>query len=311
MARSIEDFGSKAAATAAFVAVAAAALHAEPTWGSGLARTLWLGLGLAAAATLFAVFRAGAFARRCVAVTILLAAAGLLVLRLGGFDWTVPNWPGTPYVAVLLSAVSIAILGVVLRHRSGRWLALALAFVGTATALINVGLTSIEPECSTWLLYALSGALVLVNLAGRPVALDDTVDDRDFSQAWSTHVRPAWWLRAAVLSALVAAPMLLLYGFAEWGAVPAYEAPAILIAIALLASVFAVVRGRAIGALMLGASGLATVVLSFLVISTADFAFERDLAAYYVAFWLPAGLAASVSGTTLTRAALRLLDDKP
>jgi hypothetical protein len=308
---SIEDFGPKAAATALLVATAAAALHVEPSfasWGDGFARATSLGLCVGVGATMFAVFRGGSFERRCVAAALLLAVAGFLVARLGGWQTRVSVWPDLRYVSALLVAVSAAGIGVIVRRRWARWLALCLAFAGASTAVINLASFGFAPGWLTWLLgvFAIGGALVIVNLAGAKMAASDALDDRDFSQAWPDRVRPAWWLRAAVLSGLVAAPMLVLYAWVQQGTVEGFETPAVAIAVGLVISTVLVVRGHALGALLLGLSGLALVVFVLLLVGAAEFAWEREVALYYVLFWLPAGVAATISGAGLGRAALRL-----
>lgn len=307
----MEDFGPKAAATALGVITAAGALHLEPTfvsWGDGFARATSLGLVLGLGGTLYAVFRGGAFERRCVAVVLLLAMSAFLVARLGGYDVRVATWPDLRYVTALLGAITIAAIGVIARRRWARWLALCLAFAGAATASINLVVAGLEPSRATWLLgvLAVGSALVLVTLSGRTMAASDLVDDADFSQAWSDRVRPVWWLRAAILSAFVAAPMLVLYAWAQQGTVERFETPALLLAAALVVATVLVVRGRAVGALLLGACGVLLLLFVVLLVGAADFAWERQVAFYYVAFWAPAGVAAPISGAHLGRAVLRL-----
>ena len=307
----IDDFGPKAAATALLVATAAGALHLEPSfasWSDGFARATSLGLVLGVASTLYAVFRGGAFERRCVAAALLLAVSVFLVARLGGYDVRVAVWPDLRYVAVLLGAVTAAALGVIARRRWARWLALCLAFAGASTATINLVSLDIDPSRLGWMLgvLAIGSALVITNLAGVTMARSDVIDDADFSQAWSDRVRPVWWLRSAMLSAFVAAPMLVLYAWAQEGTVESFETPAVLLAAALVVATVLVVRGRAIGALLLGGCGVLLLLFVVLLVGAADFAWERDVALYYVVFWLPAGIAATISGAHLGRAALRL-----
>jgi hypothetical protein len=307
----MQDFGPKAATTGLLVAMAAGALELEPTfdlWGDALARTGSLGLTLAMAATVFAVFRGGAFERRGVAASMLFAVAAFFIARLGGYEPSESVFHDPRYVVVLLGAVLAAGIGVLRRRRWARWLALSLAFTGATTSCI--GLVAL-PFVSFWLtwffaVWAIGGALVIVNLVGDTVASDDIVDARDFSQAWPDSVRPAWWLRAAVISALVAAPMLVLYAFGQQFAVRGLVPPALLLAVALCLSTVLVVRGRAIGALLLGVSGLALLVFILVLVGAADFPLERQVACYYIVFWLPAGLAATISGASLARAAFRL-----
>ena len=307
----MHDFGPKAATTGLLVAFAAAALELEPSWklwGDGFARMGSLGLTLAMGATVFAVFRGGAYERRGIAATMLFAVAAFFVARLGGYEPSESVFHDPRYVVVLLGAVVAAAVGVLLRRRWARWLALSLAFTGAATSCI--GLVA-QPFISFWLtwflaVWAIGGALVIVNLVGETVASDDLVDARDFSQAWPDSVRPAWWLRAAVISALGAAPMLVLYAFGQQFAVPGFDALALLLAAALAVSTVLVVRGRAIGALLLGASGLALLAFVLALVGAADFPLEREVACYYIVFWLPAGIAATISGVGLARAALRL-----
>jgi hypothetical protein len=239
----------------------------------------------------------------------LLAVAGFLVARLGGYEARDVVWPDLRYVVVLLGGVGASAIGVIARRRWARWLALCLAFAGASTASINLVSIGFAAGWSAWLLgvFAIGGALVIVNLAGAKMAASDAEDGRDFSQAWPDRLRPVWWLRSAVLSALVAAPMLVLYAWVQQGTVESFETPAVLLAAALLISTVLVVRGRAIGALLLGACGVVLLIFVLLLVGAADFAWEREVALYYVVFWLPAGLAATVSGAGLTRAALRLL----
>jgi hypothetical protein len=228
-------------------------------------------------------------------------------------------FPDRRLAIVVGAALVLAVVGLVARRTWARWLGLALGAVGTLSGGLNAihywpvtGAVdpahvewSMQMYLTTWVLLvsAIGGALVVLNLASPAVREACAAKSRD--PAWSSDHGLLRSLRAMVVSAFAAVPMLLVYAWLQ-PIVPATRDSALALAAALALGGILAVRGKVIGALLLVISGGG--LLAQTAITALDAApDQRGIAGYYAVFWLPAAALAIVCGVRLAGPMLRLL----
>lgn len=263
-------------------------------------------LGVAAVGTWWATVRDQPGVRRGLATGLVGVYAGMLLLRLGGLRVHVEAWTDPRLLWVSLGLAALGLGGLAGRRRWGRWLTMGLAFAGFGSAFVNavVGTAS---EHGQWLhtAYATGCALVVWNLAGDRVAAEDW--DTEHDALWRMRSPLVGWLRAAIVSAFVAVPMLLVYAWVQPGRIPSLVGPAVALGVAIATCTALTVRGKVIGALGLVVSGFGLLVLTFAGFASASVPFERDIAMYYLVFWAPVSVCTMVAGVELVRSICKAL----
>jgi hypothetical protein len=246
--------------------------------------------------------------RRALAATLLLSFAATVLARLGGASH--PTWFG-PHPAWhqvepglcwgLLIATALALGGLLARRLWGRWLAVGLAATGVLHAGFDLLQSTSSPAASVWLssVQAAGCVLLLGNLAAQETAEADDLSPKD--ELWASPLQIVSWLRAAVVSAFVAIPMLLAYAWVQPGRATSLGGWDIVIATALGVGATATLRGKTWGALLLVLSGFGLLALTLELARAGTTAFDRQLATYYAAFWLPAAACSLAAGVSLTR----------
>jgi hypothetical protein len=254
----------------------------------------------------------GAFLLGAQAVIIACSLAGVRLVAMDMF-------PSRPLASVIGASLVLAVVGLVRRKMWARWLGLALGGVGAASGAWNAvkywSITgapdpkyyawSMEMYLTSWLMWvsALGGALVVINLASSPVR--DMFAARAGDTVWRSEHGLVKGLRATLLASFAAVPMLLVYAWLQ-PIVPVTRPSAFALAALLALAGFLTVRGKAIGAVALVLAGLglgAQTAATFLDAAPA----QREIAAYYAIFWLPAAALAVVTGIRLTAALVRKL----
>jgi len=250
-----------------------------------------------------------------IAAVVLGAEAALVACSFAGVRLTRTALFPDAKLAVVVGVLSVvAIYGLARRRFWGRWLGLALG----ATALVSGGLNElcywkltahVDPICVdwsmdvfevAWLLWltAIGGAVIVANLAAAR-------GSHDHDATWSSSDRLIGLLRATIIAAFAAGPMLLVYAWLQ-PIVPATKDTALVLAVALALGGALAVRGKLVGALVLVVAGLGLVAQTAATVLGAT-AGDQRIAAYYAVFWLPAGALAIACGVRLARPLLRLL----
>lgn len=225
------------------------------------------------------------------------------------------EYPDVRMTAVLSTGAIITMVGLFARREWARWMGLALgaAAIGSGTLNgINFWHASgvLDPHYPAWSMQmhtiewshavaAFGGALIVINLiAARSVF---TVAERWRGAYAQTPLMR--WLRWSMVTSFMAVPMLLVYAWMQ-PVVPSTVPTAQLLAATLTVGLVLAVRGKAIGALLLGLSGLGLLAQTF---TTLCWVHDVRIGAYYVVFWLPAALCATVCAAYLGGPVLRLL----
>jgi len=283
----------------------------------------WVISGLLAAgalATAVAGWRGMARLHVGIAAGLLAAQAAIIACTLAGvrliaFDL----FPDRRLAIVIGAALGLAVYGLLRRRMWARGLGLALGAVGALSGGLNAlhywSVTdapnpeylewSMEMYVTAWvmLVSALGGALVALNLASPAVREAFAAHTRD--TAWTSDHRVIRPLRAMIITAFAAVPMLLVYAWLQ-PIVPATQPTALVLAALLALGGVLATRGKVIGALLLvfaGAGLLAQTAATALAAAPDD----RGIAGYYAVFWLPAALVALACGVRLAGPAWRLL----
>src|SRR5262249_6331020 len=149
-----------------------------------------------------------------------------------------------------------------------RWLGLALGAVGAVSGGLNV--VNYWPATTRWnatfvdwsmqtfeatwvlLVMTLGGALVVANLCAPTVR--DAFAARARGTTWASNDRVVGALRAAIIGAFAAVPMLLVYAWLQ-PIVPATQSTAVALAAVLALGGVLAVRGKLVGALLLVVGG--------------------------------------------------------
>jgi hypothetical protein len=242
------------------------------------------------------------------AVFLLGVQLAILGLSLGGVKLIGPTlFPSTRVAVVVAVVLAMAIGGLLCRRIWGRWLAIALAVTGVMSAAFNTAAfwsVTARPQLAwpawsaqmyeqAWLYWVtlIGSALIIVLLAR--VRLSDTT-------SWASQHR---LLRATVIAAFIAMPMLLVYAWIQ-PVVPATKTSAIVLAAALALAGTLTVRGKLAGALLLVLAGAGLLAQTAVTLAKAH---DLGIAGYYAAFWAPCGLLAIACGVKLARPTLRLM----
>jgi hypothetical protein len=290
------------------LALAVALAPGWELWGGALPLGVSLALAVAVASGSAALWTGSVAGRRAVGAAVLFGGSAILFASAGGavlFGFGPPA-----YSAALGAAVAIAGVGVVLRRRWARWLALALGAAGGLSAGMNLVWFLPLAGAATWTfaLWTAGCALIVAMLAGSDVASADRLGARE--EVWRRRDPVVAWMRAAVVTALTAAPMLIVYGWLQAGAVPALRTPALVLAGFLVVAAAIAGSGRLFGALLLaaGAGGLLALSAGVLALAAPGI---RTFAGYYLVFWIPAAVCALVCAAQVARAASRLRLGEP
>jgi hypothetical protein len=300
---------------AALVPVCVAVLAAMYAWGFGGAGDAdWFGpterllsaiLLLGTTASAAAIWRDDVRLRVFVACTLLLGAPALRIAELSGCSFPYIAWDHGTIASLASITVLAAIVGLARRRLWGRWLGVAGSLAGLGGALLN-GLGSlIEPGMYTWgHACAAAGCASLVLLQVGP-SMRDAFEGPANESLWRSREPVIRALRAALISTLVSAPMLLVYAITQ-PVVPGTAMFALALAgMQIGATVLCLLR-KVVGALVLSLAGLA--LLSFTVVCGIAVWGLRGgdpdsarIVAYYAVFWVPAGLASVVASAMLLR----------
>lgn len=221
-----------------------------------------------------------------VAVLFGVLAALALTRVLGRWPFTWDAMPDARYAALIATAAAVTAIGLLREAVWARWAALALGGGSTLGGVLNsLGQLGWRGE-SAWLaaMAALGGALVLSQLL-RPEVRARAARG---GELWTVRDRLVMLARAAAISAFAAAFMLVLYGLGQ-PVVPATATWALALAPLTALGAVLVLRKRAAGLLLLGATGLALIALTASTLALASSA-ALPIAGYYACFWLPAAL---------------------
>ncbi len=273
-------------------------------------------LGLVALGSLWATLQRRARISIALVVALFATHLGMMLSAIIGHK-LVPaiEYPDVRMTAVLSTGAIITMLGLVARREWARWMGLALGAAAIGSGALN-GINfwrasgAVDPLYPAWSLqmhtiewaHAVStcgGALIVINLiAVRPTFI--------VAERWrGAHAQTPLmrWLRWSMITSFMAVPMLLVYAWMQ-PVVPATVLSAQLLAATLTVGLVLAVRGKAIGALLLGLSGLGLLAQTF---TTLCWAPDVRIGAYYLVFWLPAALCATACAVYLGGPVLRLL----
>lgn len=250
--------------------------------------------------------------RRAVGSGLLLVFVGVLLARLGGSSQ--PTWFGPhpawhqaepSFVWGLLVVTALALGGVLVHRRWARWLAIALGTAGAIAAGFDLLAGWAAPDAGLWLssVQVAGCVLVVANFTGDELVQADACSSRD--ALWLSPSAAVSWLRAAIVSAIVAVPTLLAYAWVQAGLVTSLGTATVLLAIALTVGAIATVRGKTVGAVLLVASGGALLPLTAALVLVGTTSFDHQVASYYAATWLPAAACSIVAGLALLRSIAR------
>jgi hypothetical protein len=254
-----------------------------------------------------AIWRDDIRARVFVTCILLLGAPALRIGELRGHTLAYIQWDHGTIASIVSVTVLVAILGLVRRRVWGRWLAVAGSLAGLGGSLLNGIGSLVEPGVYTWA-HACAGAgcASLVLLLIGPT-MRDAFEDPARESLWRSREPVIRALRAALLSTLVAAPMLLVYAITQ-PVVPGTATFALVLAgVQLGATVLCLLR-KVVGALLLSLAGAALLVFT-LACGVAVFELPESarIVAYYAVFWVPAGIASVIASATLLRPLRALL----
>jgi hypothetical protein len=302
----------------ALVPVCVAAAACLLAWRGGYA---WFGpseqimsaitvLGTAASAA--AIWRDDVRVRVFVTCVLLLAAPALRIAELCGHSFAYIMWDHGTIATIASITVLAAIVGLVRRRVWGRWLAVAGSLAGLGGSLLNGIGSLIEPGMYTWAhACAGSGCASLVLLLVGPSMRD--AFEGPTSGLWRSNEPVIRALRAALLSTLVSASMLLVYAITQ-PVVPGTATFALVLATVQIGATVLCLLRKVVGALLLSLAGAALLVFT-VVCSVAVWGVHEAepnsvrIMAYYTVFWVPAGVASVIASATMLRPLQKLLSD--
>jgi hypothetical protein len=269
---------------------------------------------LGTSASAVAIWRDDVRARVFVTCTLLLGAPALRIAELRGASFPYITWDHGTIASLASITVLAAIVGLVRRRLWGRWLGVAGSLAGLGGSLLNGIGSLIEPGMYTWgHACAAAGCASLVLLQVGP-SMRDAFEGPVSESLWRSREPVIRALRAALISTLVSAPMLLVYAITQ-PVVPGTVTVAVVLAgVQIGATVLCLLR-KVVGALMLSLAGLALLV--FTVVCGIEVwalrGMEPDsvrIVAYSAVFWVPAGLASVFASATLLRPLAALLREQ-
>jgi hypothetical protein len=302
--------GRRAAAALLGLATLAVAIYLAPGWQLWSEPKSLVVSGGLLVAILAAVGSGWTGSRhsRAIGAVLLLAGSGLLVLDATGVAMATASPGPASYGFLLAAGTAIAAIGIFLRRRSARWLALGLAAAGAVSSGLNLSqwMWAGVRDGTSWTLavWTLGSLTVLIALCGRDVAALDRLAARE--EVWTRRDPLVRWMRAATLTAIVATPMLLVYATMQQGAVESLGCLAIVLAGYLAVAAFLSVRGQLLGGALLGLGGIAMLGLSAAALLMAPTDMTRQIACYYLIFWLPCAGTGLVCGVAVARSTGRL-----
>jgi hypothetical protein len=273
----------------------------------------WVGPGTAAisGALLLSIVLAvaalwrGSPQRRFIGAALLLSNTVLFGFDAGGASLAGATVGPAAYAVLLAIASAAAGLGILLRWRGARWLGIGLGVAGAVSAGLNLSQWMLAGFASglSWALavWSLGSLVVIALLSGSDVADQDRLAARE--QVWTRRDPLVLWMRAAVVSAIAAAPMLLVYGLAQADAVAEVKAVAPAVAALLAAGAFLGARGMLAGGALLALGAVATLGLAAALVALAPPVVGLRIAGYYLVFWLPSAVCGLRCGVALLRRA--------
>jgi hypothetical protein len=297
------------------VAVAACvfAWRSDAAWFGATERLMSAIAVLGTAASAVAIFRDDVRARVFVTCVLLLGAPALRIAEQRGHSLPYITWDHGTLASIVSVTVLVAIIGLVRRRVWGRFLGVAGSLAGLGGSLLNGIGTLADPGMYTWgHACAGAGCASLVLLQVGP-SMRDAFEGPAASESeslWRSREPVIRALRAALISTLVAAPMLLVYAITQ-PVVPGTVALALVLAgVQLGATVLCLLR-KVIGALLLSLAGAALLLFTIVCIAAswrlnASEPGSLQIIAYYAVFWLPAGVA-SVSASAVLLGPVRTL----
>jgi hypothetical protein len=237
--------------------------------------------------------------RRTVAAVTLFAGAILLLLDAAGIKVSLADPGPLPYELLLAAGATVSGIGVLLRRRGGRWLALAFGAAGALSSGLNLvhWIAADVVDQFGWALaiWTLGGLIVLASLVG--LAGEDRLAGDD--QVWMRRDPIVRWMRAATMTGIVASTMLLVYAWLQDGVVASLAAPATALAVFLAVGAVLAARGLVLGGVVLaiGAVFLAAMWTAVYQLTPGGF----RIPGYYLIFWLPAALSGLLCAAALIR----------
>ena len=282
------------------------ALHGA--WFGACERVFVAGLIVAVGVAALGVARGEVGLRVWLAALMALAPLAYALADFSGHGLAYPVYESAAIAWLAALVCSVGAVGLVLRRSWARWLALAAALSGLGTSGLNIISSLAHPDAQTWV-YALTltySAIVGLALVGPSVRAQFESEGAD--GLWSSRELSVRSVRGAVLSQLVAIPMLMVYAWVQ-PVVPETKNAALVLAVVLGAAALLSMGRKLSGALLLSLGGPALLVLTALSAWLAHVEGEgRELAiiGYYACFWIPAGLVSTFAGVVLARPVLRL-----
>jgi hypothetical protein len=301
---------------AALVPVCVAVLAGMFAWRHGVE---WFGpterllsaiVVLGTTASALAIWRDDVRVRVFVTCTLLLGAPALRIAELCGHSFPYIAWDHGTIASLASITVLAAIVGLARRRLWGRWLGVAGSLAGLGGALLNGIGSLVEPGMHTWgHACAAAGCASLVLLQVGP-SMRDAFEGPASESLWRSHEPVIRALRAALISTLVSAPMLLVYAITQ-PVVPGTAMFALALAgVQIGATVLCLLR-KVVGALVLSLAGAALLVFTIVGIaaswgSNAIEPGSLQIMGYYAVFWVPAGVASVLASAVLLGPVLTL-----
>lgn len=297
-----------ASSLAAVVAGASAWAWGEPGFGSTEILLSALAL-LGALATLVAVLHDRVGTRVAVACVLLLGPPALRIGELCGATLPYVNWDHDVIASLTSLALVAAVVGLLRRKLWARWLGLGGSLAGLGSSLLNGLGTLVDPGVLTWghaLAVAGCGALVL--LLGGSSMRDAFEGSPSEAELWRSPDPVVRALRWALITTLIAAPMLLVYAFVQ-PIVPGTKAVALTLAGLQITAALLCVRRKLVGAMLLVMAGAVLLVFTVVCAAATHGQGPTDpwILSYYAVFWVPAGVISLVAGAVLLRPLATLL----
>jgi hypothetical protein len=266
---------------------------------------------LGTAVSAVAIWRDDVRARVFVTCVLLLGAPALRIAELYGRSFPYIMWDHGTIATIASVTVLAAIVGLVQRRVWGRWLGVAGSLAGLGGSLLNGIGSLIEPGMYTWA-HACAGAgcASLVLLLVGPT-MRDAFEGPTNESLWRSKEPVIRALRAALLSTLVSASMLLVYAITQ-PVVPGTATFALVLAGVQIGATMLCVLRKVVGALLLSLAGAALLVFT-VVCGVAVWGVHEaepnsvNIMAYYTLFWVPAGVASVIASATMLRPLRQLL----
>ncbi len=277
-------------------------------------------IAVAAAMTVVAAARRSASLHLGTAIALLAAQLAIVVTSLADIRLVdVALFPSKRVGVVIAGMLVVAIVGLARRRFWARWVGIALASAGLGSGGLNAMnfwdvTAAVNPQYVAWSLQmflhafvfwvsAIGSALVMVNLAAPAVGA--AIAARTTASTWTAPSIEARWVRATIIAAMAAVPMLLVYAWLQPVA-PSTQPTALALAVVLAIGAVLAIRGKLAGALLLVGAGAGLLVQTVATVAGAPTGAQGP-AAYYAVFWVPAGLVALGCGVRLAAPVWRLV----